>query len=166
MSDLSIEAGLTHDTERDPAHRWSDRRPGYRGRDLGNSNQPKILREEDDSGGKHCANARNDNVVALVRCRIDQRTSGPSHHHARDAADGHHRSDETALPAVRQQEHAQEGSDPRLHVGHKEIQRLQRPNRAGLHTRIRRHRGTSSVRRPDWFRVVQGGTCGAHSNSR
>ena len=38
------------------------------------------------------------------------------------------RADQAVVPAVRHEEHAQERTDPGLHVGHEEVQRLQREN--------------------------------------
>ena len=71
--------------------------------------------------------AGNDDVEPLARSCIDQRAGGRGHDHARDAADRHDSANQTALPIMREQVHAEERSNARLHVRHEEIQRLQRP---------------------------------------
>ena len=50
------------------------------------------------------------------------------HRHAGDAADGHDGADKPTVPAMREQKNAQERSDPGLHVGHEEVEGLQRDN--------------------------------------
>ena len=63
-----------------------------------------------------------DHVQALAARRVDQRSRWRGHQHAGDAARGHHRADPAALPAVGEEEDAEERADARLHVRHEEVQ--------------------------------------------
>ena len=73
-------------------------------------------------GRQHRADAGDDDIEPLARGGVDERAGRRGHQHAGDAADGHDRADQPALPAVRQQEHAEERADAGLHVGHEEVQ--------------------------------------------
>jgi hypothetical protein len=127
MADLAVEPGLTHDSERNARHGGSDCRTGDRRCDLRHRHQPEVLRNQDQTGCGHRADTWDDHVELLASGRIDQRTCRRGHQHAGYAADRHHRSDQPALPAMRQQKDTEKGTDARLHVGHEKVQRQQRP---------------------------------------
>ena len=135
MAVLLVEAGLSDDAERDAVHRRPDRRPGDRRRDLRRRNEPELLRQQNEERGENRADAGHDDIGALVGGRIDERSGGRRHDHAGDAADRHHRADEPALPAMREQEHPEKRANSRLHVGHEEVERLKRPDRASAFAR-------------------------------
>jgi hypothetical protein len=64
---------------------------------------------------------------ARLRDDVSIAADRSSHQQARDIADGKRGADHAAGPAALQQEHADERSDPRLHVGHEEVDGQQRP---------------------------------------
>ena len=110
---LPVEAGLPDDAERHAGHGGPDRGAGDRRCDLRgarptqNSCDSRMMAEASDR-----ADAGDDDVGALVRRGIDQRAGRRRHDHAGDAADRHDRADPAALPAMREQEHAEERPMP------------------------------------------------------
>jgi hypothetical protein len=102
VSVLPVEAGLANDTERDAGHGGPNRRARHGGRDLRNRHQPEILRQQDDPGCYHRAYSGDDDVAFLVFGRIDQGARRRGHQQPSDTAYGHHRPNQSALPAMRQ----------------------------------------------------------------
>ena len=119
---LPVETCLMHDPQCDPRDRRHDSGPCYRGRYLRRGNNPEALRDKDDCGGNDSEDAGDDDKGPFVRRRVDHRACWRGHDHARDAADGHHGTDQAAFPATGQQKHAQERTNARLYVSHKEVQ--------------------------------------------
>jgi hypothetical protein len=128
MANLPVEAGLPHDAERHSGHGGTNRSTCDGSRDLRNRHQPEILRQKDDSGRDHGADAGNDHVKPFSFARINQGAHRRGHQHSRDAADRHHRSDQPTLPAVRQEKDTEKRANACLHVGHEEVQREKGPD--------------------------------------
>lgn len=73
-----------------------------------------------------------DDEGAFVIRGIDQRTRRRRHDHAGDPANSHHRADQAALPAMREQKDAEERANARLEIGHEKIERFERFDDARL----------------------------------
>jgi hypothetical protein len=126
---LAVEALLPGDAEGDPGDGGADGGAGDGGGDLGAGDNPEVLRHPDQSGRENGEDARNDHVKAFAFGGVHQRARRGGDDHAGDAAQRHHEPDGAGRPAPLLQEDAQKRADPRLHVGHEEVQRFQR--RAG-----------------------------------
>jgi hypothetical protein len=129
---LRVEAALPHDAQRHTRHRRADGGPGDCRGDLADGHDRRRLRQQDEKGGQHGADAGDDHHQPLFLGMVDEGAGWHRHDHAGHAPGGHHRADGAGGPSALLQKNAQKRADPRLHVGHEEIEGLQRGLRLAL----------------------------------
>ena len=130
--ELVSKAALVHQPQRDGGDRRADRGAGDAGNNLCAGDDRKVRFYQDRQRRDRYGDCGSNNNHLFMTRTIDQRAGRRRHHHSGNAADGHDNADLCRRPLTCLQKHAEERTQSALHIGHEEIQRIERGER-GVH---------------------------------